>query len=146
MKVNEKGDAMSASPSSVGETKVCRACTKRVVVAKFPVNKENRDGLHSYCYPCIAWRQKIARLRLKYGLSLEGYSNLMKVQEGRCAICQRTPEEAHPKLPRWLAVDHCHETGRIRGLLCTDCNTSIGKFNDDPARLRRAAEYLELAA
>ncbi len=79
-----------------------------------------------------------ATLKKKYGITLEDYQALFTKQNGCCAICGTT-QSAWGK----LAVDHNHDSGEVRGLLCFNCNTSIGKLNDDPALLRRAAEYLE---
>lgn len=74
----------------------------------------------------------------KYGLTKEQYLSMFNEQGGRCAICEKVETD------RYLAVDHCHETGKVRKLLCKDCNTSLGKFNDSPDLLRKAAEYLAL--
>lgn len=74
------------------------------------------------------------KLTKKYGLSREGYRALFAQQEGRCAICGDRPEV--------LNVDHCHSTGRVRGLLCTPCNLGIGYFRDSPSALGRAVDYL----
>jgi hypothetical protein len=67
-------------------------------------------------------------------------------QGGVCKICAK-PETAKKHKdtsePRSLAVDHCHVEGHVRGLLCTACNTALGKFNDDASALRRAADYLD---
>jgi hypothetical protein len=71
-----------------------------------------------------------------YGISLERYAALVAAQNGVCAICSQPPGK------RRLAVDHCHTTKAIRGLLCVNCNTAIGKLNDDPELLRRAIAYL----
>lgn len=71
-----------------------------------------------------------------YGISLEQYDALFAAQKGACAICAKPPGA------RRLAVDHCHTTKAIRGLLCVQCNTAIGKLNDDPELLRRAIAYL----
>jgi hypothetical protein len=69
---------------------------------------------------------------------------MLEAQGGCCAVC-RKPESARNKrgelLP--LAVDHCHQTGKVRALLCSLCNKGIGLFGDDPALLRAAADYLE---
>ena len=65
-------------------------------------------------------------------------------QQGLCQICQK--QETHEyrnERPGYLAVDHDHKTGRVRGLLCFSCNTALGKFDDDPERLMRAAQYLQ---
>lgn len=75
-------------------------------------------------------------LKKKYGLTLEKYGEMFASQNGLCGICRKAEET------RYLAVDHCHETGRIRGLLCAKCNTTIGRFRDDPEQLESAAAYL----
>lgn len=82
-------------------------------------------------------------LRGAFGLSLEQYEQMASAQGGVCACCGK-PETVmrHGRL-LWLAVDHCHATGKIRELLCLNCNNGIGRFRDDPALLRKAAEYLE---
>jgi hypothetical protein len=78
------------------------------------------------------------RIRLKrYGLSEEGYKALLAQQHGRCPICKQKFD-----VP---CVDHCHSTGRVRGLLCNKCNPGIGYFDDDPNRTRAATVYLEHA-
>lgn len=79
------------------------------------------------------------QLRRRYGISLEQYEAMLELQDGRCAICGRHGDE----FGRRLAVDHCHETGKVRGLLCINCNPGIGAFRDNPELLRRAASYLE---
>lgn len=81
--------------------------------------------------------QRRSRLR-RYGLTEATYAQLVEAQGGLCAICGK-PEKVQPN----LAVDHCHVTGKVRGLLCFYCNTAIGKFGDDPEMLMRAALYLE---
>jgi hypothetical protein len=76
-----------------------------------------------------------AMLRYFYGLSPEDYDRLSARQGGVCAICMRRPVDA-------LCIDHCHRTGRIRGLLCRRCNSALGFFRDDEIRLRSAIAYL----
>ena len=77
-------------------------------------------------------------LRRKYGISVEQYDELFETQEGRCAICGSEPT---PGIS--LHVDHDHETGERRGLLCFKCNNALGDFNDDTGQLIRAVAYLE---
>ena len=78
--------------------------------------------------------------RRTFGITADDVDALIEKQGGVCAICGRTPT----RLASWH-VDHCHETGVVRGMLCIDCNQGIGKFHEDPARLRAAADYLESA-
>jgi hypothetical protein len=79
-----------------------------------------------------------------YGITPEQYAEMLEGQGFKCAIC-RTATPGGPKGARYFSVDHCHEQGHIRGLLCMSCNTSIGKLNHNPATLRAAADYLEAA-
>lgn len=75
-------------------------------------------------------------LRKKYKITVEEYERMLVAQNGVCAICEKQPSK------RRLHVDHCHKTGRVRGLLCSNCNTAIGKLNDDPALMLKAASYV----
>ncbi len=67
----------------------------------------------------------------------EEYDELFEIQDGVCAICKK------PDRSRRLSVDHCHETDKVRGLLCRECNAGLGYFQDDSETLRGAADYLE---
>ena len=64
------------------------------------------------------------------------YEQLHTLQNGKCKICDS------PSLKRKLAVDHCHDTGNIRGLLCENCNRGLGVFNDNVSTLTKAIQYL----
>ncbi|MGW1673274.1 endonuclease VII domain-containing protein [Streptomyces sp. NPDC002324] len=79
-----------------------------------------------------------ARLQATYGLSAEDYQRLFEAQGGKCAICLETRKTN-------LAVDHCHKTEAVRGLLCARCNSQLlaRGARDRPEVLRRAADYLE---
>lgn len=72
----------------------------------------------------------------QYGLSRQEFLAMVEAQGGRCLICKKIP-------PAVLRVDHCHETGKIRGLLCQHCNTGLGFFSDDSRRLQAAIDYLK---
>src|SRR5688572_17694888 len=80
-----------------------------------------------------------------YDLSFREYKKLFIKQGRRCAVCNKKAKNAHlnrgEKLE--LVVDHCHATGKVRGLLCSACNTGLGFFRDDPARMRAGVKYLE---
>jgi hypothetical protein len=127
-----------------------------------------RNQRHSWCKPCViegnrSRRQALVgqakelddernrrytrrkRLR-KYGLTPQTYDDLLNAQGGVCAICGEPERISQPHRKSGeepLAVDHCHKSGHVRGLLCFMCNTALGKFRDDPDLLRAAADYLE---
>jgi hypothetical protein len=73
-----------------------------------------------------------------FGLTYKDYDDMLEKQDGVCAICG-----GHNSSGKALSVDHCHSTGKIRGLLCLHCNVGLGYFRDNPMRLLDAVEYLE---
>jgi len=77
------------------------------------------------------------QLKYYYDMSLEEYNAMSAQQNHLCAICSRKPRYGER-----LAVDHCHNGGGVRGLLCKQCNVGLGSFNDDPERLSQAIAYL----
>lgn len=77
-------------------------------------------------------------LKKRYGITLQEYDNMLAAQDGVCAICGK---ECRKNM--FLSVDHDHETGAIRGLLCDDCNNGLGKFFDDVSLLQKAIDYLD---
>jgi hypothetical protein len=79
------------------------------------------------------------KLRFKYGITIDEYNKMLKKQNNVCLICKR-PETEHNKN---LAVDHNHNTGKVRGLLCCKCNKGLGHFEDNALWLRIAADYLD---
>lgn len=78
-----------------------------------------------------------ARHLKKYGITVDGYAYLTASQDDVCAVCSRPCSTG-----KRLAVDHCHTTGLVRGLLCSGCNTSAGKMGEDPHRILRLAAYV----
>lgn len=80
-------------------------------------------------------------LNKRYDITVEEYDRLEVLQEGVCAICEQPC-----KTGRKLAVDHCHETKRVRALLCASCNRGIGMFGDNLSLLKKAVAYLETHA
>lgn len=82
-------------------------------------------------------------LKSRYGITLDQYNAMAEAQHGLCAICGRPETRRHLGKLKRLATDHCHNSKKVRALLCHQCNTGIGSFADDPALLRAAAAYLE---
>lgn len=85
--------------------------------------------------------KRLATTLRRYGITVDYYNSMLAKQGGGCALCG-CKDSGCSKKDR-LHVDHCHTTGKVRGLLCTNCNQGLGKFKDNPDRLRKAAEYLE---
>lgn len=77
-------------------------------------------------------------MRRAYGMEPADYERLLSEQNGKCAICGGGPNGAGKR----LHVDHCHNSSKVRGLLCGKCNTAIGLLNDDPERAEAVAAYL----
>lgn len=78
-------------------------------------------------------------LRTNYGIDTEQYNQMLIEQNHRCKICNRHKSE----FKHALAVDHCHVTGKVRGILCPNCNTGVGKFKDDSSLLAKAYLYIQ---
>jgi hypothetical protein len=103
-----------------------------------PITPENTVVYSGYarCVPCIRIYGQNARLK-KYGITAEEYSNMLEEQGGLCRICK------DPLVPgKEEHIDHDHVTGKVRGILCTHCNTALGKFRDDPEVILMAAQYI----
>ena len=87
-----------------------------------------------------AAQQRHAHMKANYGLTLDTVEALIAHRHGTCDICGCAP--APDSLGRTLRVDHDHNTGKVRGMLCSECNLGLGKFQDDIMRLCGAAQYL----
>jgi len=79
----------------------------------------------------------------KFGITMKQYCDMLLAQDGKCAICKQVETATRNGKIKTLAVDHCHDTGNIRGLLCAQCNTMIGKAKDDRNILLSAVKYLD---
>jgi hypothetical protein len=102
----------------------------------------------TYCKDCCSKRtqnnyslekQRVYLLKKKYGITPEKYDEMLSEQDYKCYICHKHED----KLDRSLAVDHCHSTGKVRGLLCGNCNRFLGQINDDIDTAKRIYEYLQ---
>ena len=108
-----------------------------------------KDGYKRYCKTCNKKRkkeyyerypdeQKNRKLKRKYGITLDEYNLMFLKQQGNCLICS-----IHQSiLKRPLVVDHCHNTGKVRGLLCSNCNTALGLLKEDEEIIKNLLEYI----
>ena len=96
----------------------------------------------SGAYEYDKWRDDYCVRR--YGITLTQAQAMLDEQGGCCAICAKplTLDNRDKEKSEHSAIDHCHSTGKVRGILCMHCNQGLGKFFDDPARLQAAASYL----
>jgi len=155
---------------SIPMPKQCTTCNEIKELSEFTKLKRSADG-HAYkCKDCfylyhVAWEKansnkRRAReqawkksnpdkirdrtLRRRFGITLEQYNQILISQNDVCKICSK-PETAFDSINnkvRSLAVDHCHKTNKVRGLLCSNCNTAIGLLQDDPQLTQSATDYL----
>lgn len=125
--------------------KKCAKCKEMKSLESFETrNRYNADGKlrsskpHSYCRTCLRRGKRSTYLKRNYKIIIEDYEKLSKSQNGKCAICRK--ECVTGKV---LAVDHCHTSGKVRGLLCMRCNRAVGLLEDSTDNLRRALKYLD---
>lgn len=111
----------------------CLLCEEWKPLEEFPRINNGRKGLSGHESRCLPCRRLAFRVR-NQNISITEYRRMLTEHDGKCAVCGSSDN---------LSVDHCHQTGRLRGLLCRHCNTAIGVFGERPQDLRRAAEYLE---
>ncbi|MFE9705632.1 endonuclease VII domain-containing protein [Streptomyces sp. NPDC005930] len=114
--------------------KLCRTCGEIKPHSEWTRNRTASDGLATLCKSCKAAQGRAGHLKRQYGTTEAQRDALIAGQGGVCCICLAAPA-AH--------VDHCHETGRVRGVLCFSCNAALGQFKDRPDAIRRAAAYVE---
>lgn len=145
--------------------KRCPKCDTIKPLDTFGANRTAYDGKQPYCKPCSvaavtksrhkdptshrasskAWREKNAdrhadnNAKWKYGVEHGTYAKMFEDQGGKCAICEtQEPGAGCTRFP----IDHCHDTGKVRGLLCNSCNNGIGRFKHDPNLTDAASRYL----
>lgn len=141
--------------------KKCTVCKIEKPYSDYHRSKATKDG---YGYRCIAC-DRAARVKyreenrerfletsrktnwmVRFGITPEDYNTMLSEQEGCCAICgtdNPNGSGSNSKKTRNFSVDHCHETGAIRGLLCTCCNRGLGLLGDNLESLLRAVKYLQ---
>lgn len=137
--------------------RVCNRCSRRLKWESFAINSKGVNNRKSICKYCsnkdqkslyrrrakedpVAFRdrQRYTEIWKKYKLSKEAFEKLEKSQGYRCACCGKPKKDGVN-----MVVDHCHDTGIVRGLLCRNCNSGIGKLGDTKEGVFKALRYLE---
>lgn len=140
--------------------KICCLCNRPVHISQFRKDKDRHDGLSNKCRPCAnSWHREYRKLnpglreryapsikyprksylKREYKLTQSEYEEMLYQQSGGCAVCGKTAPGGRGS----FHIDHNHESGVIRGLLCAPCNMGIGQLGDSADRLRLAIAYLE---
>lgn len=135
------------------EMLLCGKCGEEKPPEDFALDRSRPNGRNAYCRSCrSAWAREHRRanptydhrrrLLSRYGITEQQYEAMLEAQGRRCAICRT--DQPGGNGGRTFHVDHDHETGAVRALLCSGCNSGLARFGDDPALLRAAAAYLEV--
>lgn len=123
----------------------CKACALEMARESYRRNPEAvKHAAGKWAEKNPIRRREIAynsKLKAKYGIEFSDYQKMLEQQGGKCAICGGDGGVGNSELFS-LFVDHCHATGRIRGLLCMKCNSGLGYFEDNKMRLESAIKYL----
>ncbi|MFD8552187.1 endonuclease VII domain-containing protein [Streptomyces fradiae] len=112
----------------------CPKCAEVKPHSEWVRDKGSSDGRASHCRDCRARRHRESCFQRKCGITEAERDAMIEAQGGVCVICLSARPEH---------VDHCHETGRVRGVLCFSCYAALGQLKDRPAAMRRAADYVE---
>lgn len=125
------------------DTYICQHCKVEKPLSNYYSHKSKKNGKqyrNKTCIECYKVKSKNQRNIRKYGLTALQVEKMIERQRMRCFICERTfNRKKRMSLP---AVDHCHTSGRVRGILCGFCNTGLGMFKDNPDVLEKAAQYI----
>lgn len=139
--------------------KQCTVCKETKELDQFYNVKSTKDGKGYRCKECdnkarqkwsannpershLSQRQR--NLKHRFGVDLEWYEKQFKKQNYSCAICETKTNKTVGDRQFWnFSVDHCHDSGKIRGILCNNCNRALGLFQDNPELLKKAASYVE---
>jgi len=144
--------------------KTCTKCKSQKPVTDFCKRNRSKDGLNHWCKQCVNINNKIvisnnlekyrqlsrewdkknrprrfeSEIKHKFNITVEIYNEMLQKQDNACGICKVKTIDLNKR----LAVDHCHLTNKVRGLLCGKCNMALGLFNDDLKILKTAINYL----
>ncbi len=118
----------------------CTLCDESKPLTEFYKNSSAASGYQWQCKACINAYSRALHLRKVYGMTVGDYERMLTAQGGGCAVCAC----AHSRRGKYsFHVDHNHETGAVRALLCGGCNSALGHMHEDADRIRKLADYIE---
>lgn len=129
------------SASKDGLSTYCKACTRVMKKEEYNRNRESYLIRSRNTHKNNPLRGRARNLVTNFGMTIQMYEDMLLKQEGKCAICGST--ESNNVRTSNFCVDHCHETGNIRGLLCHNCNMHLGYAKDNVSILEKSIAYLE---
>ena len=132
--LGKNGEFLKKSFEYDNNTKFCTYCNEIKDILEFEVKCKIKNKRRSWCFSCDSIKKKLK----EYNITKEFYLSLVIEQKGLCKICNKPNSNG-----RELYVDHDHETNKVRALLCSNCNTAIGKFKEDISILESAINYLK---
>ncbi len=123
--------------------KQCTKCKRTFPITSkfFNRNRTKKDGLDFWCKECKQKYDKFRYQYKRYNITKEDYEKMMEGQNGKCLICGRNFDKIY--FPQNTHIDHDHRTGKVRGLLCNNCNVILGNAFDNLLILIKAIKYLE---
>lgn len=140
-----KEDAVALMDAAIasGEEYTCRVCNTVGTADKYyyKVDRGNFYINNTECRECTKERMRYN----SFGITRDEYNLMLSEQDNKCSICEIDMDEyvKTSQNNKVFSVDHCHTTGKIRGLLCCKCNRGLGYFKDNPDFLIRASNYLK---
>jgi hypothetical protein len=134
--------------------RLCRSCGEiKPIGCFYPVRTRQRTTVaktFARCIDCVKSsyrpnheKYRARELQRKYGITAQEYDSLLQAQNGVCAVCGNPEKITMYKKVISLCVDHCHTTGKIRGLLCSACNKALGALEDSPERVEALLNYIQ---
>ena len=128
-------------------TKKCYRCLEVLPRDRFHTSVRRKDGLKIWCKTCSSKWNMNYHYKRKYGLTKEQVDQMHEDRNFKCDICNGSQQPRQVGKTGFfsdkLAVDHCHKTGKVRGLLCNVCNTFLGAVKDDIKILKTMINYIE---
>jgi hypothetical protein len=127
--------------------KTCSRCHESKELTEFHKRAASKDGHRAACKLCVSEEARhrpnkseySTKIKRVYGIDLNEYHRMLLEQDGGCKICGAKKPANNRE---YFCIDHCHTTGKVRGLLCNDCNVGIARFKDNCELLQNAINYL----